>query len=479
MQEFNLVKDGFIDVRIKGSYKAVNLRELFLKAHQIDDIRFDDTMANCAIHRFIVAMTYHMLEIQTDSEWHKIFKRGKFDSKVVNAYFDKYYDRFELFGERPFYQDPDMKKQKDKEDKSINVLRLLSSNEGSLFSKDFENVTTMNSKDIAMGILVCCLIDNSGGKGHSMKRSQFSQSSRGAIMDVISGDNLFKTILFNTPPYDALNDSSNMGCSFRSDFKKDRPWWATSWKEEKKRGTDCEILGYMDYLTRPCRRLKIVNADKIKSIRIDGGYIPEEEIFDPFCLYAIVLGEGKAIHVSHPDQIWQHFSAFVLADRAEGSSVRLMNWQIFTNIDQDNEQVVFHRLFICNTDKKKSKYQQFFERQLYTSSADDICDLSINLASSMYDIYVKYRKQIYSVLCSCLGKGKSNKVKIGKIIDSLATEFYSVGYNLFSQYNNENLTDEIKKIAEAEFARAAYVTKKIFLSTNRDFMIEAHKKGII
>jgi len=132
--EFNLVNDAFIPVlMVNGTYKKVCLRDLFLNAHKISDIRFDNPMANCVIYRFLVAMSYHMLEILNEKDWKRIFKGNKFKSNIVNEYFNKYSDRFDLFGDDPFYQDPDMEPKLDPKGNekygSINALGLLSNND--------------------------------------------------------------------------------------------------------------------------------------------------------------------------------------------------------------------------------------------------------------------------------------------------------------------------------------------------------------
>jgi CRISPR system Cascade subunit CasA len=122
---FDLRHEPWIPVRLlTGESVRVGLQQLFLRAHEIEDLVLPVPPAAAGLLRILAGITARIArdagerlddaDVAEDIEdWHalrsRILKRGRFDPDVVNAYFDQEVPagRFDLFDEqRPFLQDP-------------------------------------------------------------------------------------------------------------------------------------------------------------------------------------------------------------------------------------------------------------------------------------------------------------------------------------------------------------------------------------
>lgn len=132
MPRFDLRDEPWIPVRFRAGHtdapavlpSAVGLRELFLRAHQIEDIELPVPPAAAGLLRMLYAMAAHIARdgetslaeheelAEFPSAWlearDRVLVHGKFDPEGVHAYFDapSRADRFDLFHpEWPFLQD--------------------------------------------------------------------------------------------------------------------------------------------------------------------------------------------------------------------------------------------------------------------------------------------------------------------------------------------------------------------------------------
>jgi len=121
---FDLRDEPWIPVRLSGASVRVGLRELFHRAHEIEDLELPVPPAASGLLRILAAMTAriaHESGVRLGSEeltdeiedWlvlrAKVLARGRFDAEAVDVYLDKdeLSGRFDLFdAERPFLQDP-------------------------------------------------------------------------------------------------------------------------------------------------------------------------------------------------------------------------------------------------------------------------------------------------------------------------------------------------------------------------------------
>ncbi|MFE3267087.1 type I-E CRISPR-associated protein Cse1/CasA [Streptomyces sp. NPDC059215] len=121
---FDLRDEPWIPVRLGGCSSRVGLRELFYRAHEIEDIELPVPPAASGLLRVLAAMTSRIAgsggvplcdedEAENADDWfglrERILERERFETKAVDAYFDDEAlgGRFDLFdAQRPFLQDP-------------------------------------------------------------------------------------------------------------------------------------------------------------------------------------------------------------------------------------------------------------------------------------------------------------------------------------------------------------------------------------
>lgn len=88
-----------------GTIAEIGLVELFHYAHGIREIRDPLPSVECGLLRLLVAFALDILQMRDSDDWEEVWNVGSFDRKRVDAYFEKYGDRFDLFSStHPFLQ---------------------------------------------------------------------------------------------------------------------------------------------------------------------------------------------------------------------------------------------------------------------------------------------------------------------------------------------------------------------------------------
>ncbi len=108
MRRFNLIDEKWIPVRFpNGTLDELGIRDTLLRSKEIAAIEDPSPLVVAALHRFLLAVLYRALEGPTDIDQAKaFFKTGLPDDKI-EAYLEKWRDRFWLFDEQyPFGQIP-------------------------------------------------------------------------------------------------------------------------------------------------------------------------------------------------------------------------------------------------------------------------------------------------------------------------------------------------------------------------------------
>jgi CRISPR system Cascade subunit CasA len=111
---FDLRDRPWIPARGGASLSMIGLRELFLRAHELDDLALAVPPAASGLWRILYAITYRITGLDdptlSPDDWHDrryelLDVARRFDAARIAAYFDL--DRFDLFDrERPWLQDP-------------------------------------------------------------------------------------------------------------------------------------------------------------------------------------------------------------------------------------------------------------------------------------------------------------------------------------------------------------------------------------
>jgi CRISPR system Cascade subunit CasA len=108
---YDLLTKAWIPVSTGSGSELVNLRDLFVRAHEITDLAVAVPPAASGGLRILYALTARITGLDRPSGWTDkrlaVLKRGAFDPATVDGYFEPLLDRFDLFHpDRPWLQDP-------------------------------------------------------------------------------------------------------------------------------------------------------------------------------------------------------------------------------------------------------------------------------------------------------------------------------------------------------------------------------------
>ena len=108
---FNLIDEKWIPVRLPdGSRVELGIRATLLQAKDIIAIEDPSPLIVASLHRFLLALLYRTIEGPTDIEQAKILFKTGLPAGKIEAYLEKWRDRFWLFDDKyPFGQVPSFK----------------------------------------------------------------------------------------------------------------------------------------------------------------------------------------------------------------------------------------------------------------------------------------------------------------------------------------------------------------------------------
>jgi CRISPR system Cascade subunit CasA len=108
MSRFNLIDENWIPVRFPdGTRDELGIRETLLRSREIAAIEDPSPLVVAALHRFLLAVLYRVLEGPTDIDQAKALLKEGLPGQKITAYLEKWRGRFWLFDEKyPFGQIP-------------------------------------------------------------------------------------------------------------------------------------------------------------------------------------------------------------------------------------------------------------------------------------------------------------------------------------------------------------------------------------
>lgn len=110
MRRFNLVEEAWIPAREAGRVRQLSLSEALLRAHEIERLEVASPLEEAALHRLFLAVLHRALEGPRNLDRAlDLYRSGKFPRERLEAYLEKYHDRFFLFhNAAPFFQIADL-----------------------------------------------------------------------------------------------------------------------------------------------------------------------------------------------------------------------------------------------------------------------------------------------------------------------------------------------------------------------------------
>jgi CRISPR system Cascade subunit CasA len=246
---FDLIDQPFIPViRIDGLSKEVGLREALQQAHQIVEIRDASPLITISMHRLLLALLHSIYRGPKNRAARvAIRETGSFDPQKIDAYFEKWKDRFDLFHSTyPFLQRAGFKT---KEPSGINRLaqELSRGNNAALFDHTIDNPPPEFTPAQAARLVIAEQAFAVGGGKSDTGNTTHAPLVSGAIV-LARGANLFETLWLNLTEYDGK--SKPLGGT-----EDDTPIWERKPRPPHEQPSASD--GYLDYLIWPARTLAL------------------------------------------------------------------------------------------------------------------------------------------------------------------------------------------------------------------------------
>lgn len=196
--------------------RMIGLRELIGVSHELLQIEGANPLEIASLYRLAVGLVHHLIgEIVDERDWANAFSQGRFDESQVRSYFESsaWSDGFDLFHpDRPFWQYPGLTNVDSKtgEERPVAVQSLLlevaAGNNRTLFSHhsdadDFH----LDLADAARSLVTAQYYSVGGLNKKVSSEFGYQQSYHHApfvsgIVSVVTGSNLFETIMLNVLP---------------------------------------------------------------------------------------------------------------------------------------------------------------------------------------------------------------------------------------------------------------------------------------
>lgn len=246
MFTFNLLQEEWLPcVMTGGALRDLSLREVLLEAQDIREFVGDSPPVTIALHRLLLAILHRALNApQSADEWKAMREAKGFDRAKVEAYFETWKTRFDVFSrEHPFYQSPSAAE--DIQSGAIIQLYFQGKNNATLFDHSSINEPKAVSASEAARFLVAFQGFDFGGlkADGSAQTAPLLQSA----IALIKGENLFETLLFNLHWYNEQDEEP-----FPFNYLKDLPAWE---RDAETQAIERLPDGYVDLLTWQARRI--------------------------------------------------------------------------------------------------------------------------------------------------------------------------------------------------------------------------------
>ncbi|SPJ14071.1 CRISPR-associated protein, Cse1 family [Syntrophobacter sp. SbD2] len=197
MSRFNLIDEKWIPVRFSdGTYDELGVRDTVLRSREIAAIEAPSPLVVAALHRFLLAVLYRALEGPTDIDQAKALFKAGLPREKINAYLEKWRDRFWLFDEKyPFGQNPNIPKDEIEPWTKLASEYNATSNKVLFDHTDTKNPGVRELKECARWLISTMTFSIAGGRGY------YPSPSPNAMMCIPLGRNLYETLCYNLVPY--------------------------------------------------------------------------------------------------------------------------------------------------------------------------------------------------------------------------------------------------------------------------------------
>lgn len=339
---FNLADKPWIPCADDSGIRPLGIRDLLVRAHELREIRHQNPLTVAALLRVLLAAVHRIVGGPCDhKEWIALYKSGLFSQEKIDAYFDRWRPKFDLFGdEAPFYQTPGLgmvdQDNNPKEPVSISLMMVerASGNNKTLFDHTTDDTSVYLTPAEAAQVVVTAQMFSLGGL-YKKSTNLFGYHERwenaamvDGILIALTGSSLFETLMLNLLIYKDNQPIPNTS--------EDCPVWERNDRGSaiSKRDKAIPPKGYLDYLTCKCRHLLLVPQQKDGDVVVGQVHAAPGEIFINFPHPSFMSKTGKKGTWHPPLEVdrllWRDSTALFAFDTAKDN--RPMAFRQVSNI---------------------------------------------------------------------------------------------------------------------------------------------------
>jgi CRISPR system Cascade subunit CasA len=291
---FNLVDEPWLPCIERHTRRPVRvgLREVLVRAHELQELMDPSPLVTAALHRLLLAVLHRILGPPTLDAWLDMWRARRWDPDPISAYLDQWRARFDLFDpSRPFYQTTSVAEEYATTPATKLLLELASGNNATLFDHTVDHEWRPLDPARAARAVITFQAFAPGGlvsfeTGMAQHRSANAAPLARGAMVLVRGETLFDTLELNLVRYD-LNAAEPPGTTPR-----DRPAWESDAQVVPEERVP---LGHLDYLTWQSRRLRL---------------IPELDDTGQIVVRRVVLMKGAQIPKDYSAAVYEQMLAF-------------------------------------------------------------------------------------------------------------------------------------------------------------------------
>lgn len=316
-----------------GAERLCSLTETLLRAPELAEIADPSPMVTAALHRLLLAVVHRVFGPAETAAWHRLWRRGEWPRAELEDYLARWGDRFDLFSEtHPFYQVVGLPSRLSAPASRL-VLDRASGNRATLFDHSRDGSAGGLSPAAAARHLVAYQQYCLGGRCGSERGLATVRSGplAHAALFLVGGRNLFETLMLNLVPYSPEREAP-WPC-----HAEDRPVWEREAAETSAVGPPA---GYLDYLTWPSRRLRLVPTRDVggefvvREVCVSAGrdLAPDDPLPDPARAWRAVPVSGRRSEVWRPlallrgDSWWRTGARLIAATEGPFSRPPVLGW---------------------------------------------------------------------------------------------------------------------------------------------------------
>lgn len=315
---FNLIDEPWIPcLWLDGTPVDLSLHEVLAQAHGLQMVAAESPQVTAALMRLLLAILHRVFGPTDEDAWAELWAAQRFDAGALDAYFQEWSHRFDLFdAERPFYQMDDPRVQP----KSSVSLKY---GIGFLHNRHFDHADEdsgfeMSPAEAARAVVTVHAFGLGGVAGIPDDKHTDGPCASGVLF-FVHGDTLKETLLLNLPEYPQEN-------FFRPASDADAPAWEQENPFDEERQ---EPYGLLDYLTWQSRRPQIYPQQDasgritVTQYKLAPGLRIGKEVTDPFKVYRVSKESGLLpLRFSEDKGLWRESAALFSFDEEDDNATR-------------------------------------------------------------------------------------------------------------------------------------------------------------